>query len=134
MIKVLAIDISGRHQENDIFFRVYAGVLVEIKADRIVHVEKIDVMVKEGKSQKLRDIIKEVKEFIEKFGKEFDYILCERGEFFNTSKDVISSILRKEVIFPKTRGELEAINIAHHVSYSVRKLLIKERGININYL
>ncbi|ACV24221.1 DUF2209 family protein [Methanocaldococcus fervens] len=127
MIKVLAIDISGRHQENDIFFRVYAGVLVEIQADRIVHVEKIDVMVKEGKTQKLRDIVREVKEFIEKFGNDFDYILCEKGEFFNLSKDVVSSILKKEVIFPKTRGEFEAINIAHHVSYSVRKLLM-ERG------
>jgi hypothetical protein len=127
MIKVLAIDISGRHHENDIFFRVYAGVLVEIKADRIVHVEKIDVMVKEEETQKLRDIVKEVKELIDKFGGEFDYILCEKGEFFNLSKDIISAILKKEVIYPKTRGELEAINIAHHVSYSVRKLLMEKR-------
>ncbi|XRO76788.1 DUF2209 family protein [Methanocaldococcus sp. 10A] len=127
MIKVLAIDISGRHHENDMFFRVYAGVLVEIKADRIVHVEKIDIMVKEEKTQKLRDIVKEVKELIEKIGEEFDYILCERGEFFNLSKDIVSAILKKDVIFPKTRGELEAINIAHHVSYSVRKFLMEER-------
>ncbi|CAB3288683.1 conserved protein of unknown function [Methanocaldococcus lauensis] len=125
----MAIDISGRHHEDDKFFRVYAGVLVEIKADRIVHVEKIDIMVKEKESQKLRDIIKEVKELIEKIGKDFDYILCEKGEFFNISKDIISTILKKEVIHPKTQGEFEAINIAHHVSYSVRKILIEKQKI-----
>ncbi|NPA63296.1 MAG: DUF2209 domain-containing protein [Methanococci archaeon] len=127
MIKVLAIDVSGRHKEEGTFFRVYAGVILEIKADRIVHVEKIDVMIKEGKSQKLRDIVKEFKEFIDKMGYEFDYILCEKGEFFNLPNESVSAILKKDVIFPKTRGELEAINIAHHVSYSVRKLLMKRK-------
>ncbi|WP_423793393.1 DUF2209 family protein [Methanocaldococcus indicus] len=123
MIKVLAIDISGRHHHEGKFFRVYAGVLVEILADRIVHVEKIDILVKESKSQKLRDIVNEMKELISKF-EDFDYILCEKGEFFNIDNEMLYSIFKKKVIFPKTRGEKEAINIAHHVSYSFRKYLI----------
>ncbi|ADG14031.1 DUF2209 family protein [Methanocaldococcus infernus] len=123
-MKVLAIDISGRHNIGNRYLRVYAGILLEILADRIVHVEKIDVMVKEEKSQKVRDILRELKEFINKF-EDFEYVLCERGEFFNLSKDVVEGVLRKKVIFPKTRGELEAINIAHHISYSFRKFLLE---------
>lgn len=92
-------------------------------ADRIVHVEKIDILVKESKSQKLRDIVNEMKELISKF-EDFDYILCEKGEFFNIDNEMLYSIFKKKVIFPKTRGEKEAINIAHHVSYSFRKYLI----------
>ncbi|ENN96705.1 hypothetical protein J422_00636 [Methanocaldococcus villosus KIN24-T80] len=126
MVKVLAIDISGRHHENKEFFRVYAGVLLEIEADRIVHVEKIDVLIKKEESQKLRDILKETIELINKIGGEFEYILCEKGEFFNLPKEQVSSILKRHVIYPRTRGEKEAINIAHHVSYSVRKLLLNE--------
>ncbi len=82
------------------------------------------MMVKEEKSQKVRDILRELKEFINKF-EDFEYVLCERGEFFNLSKDVVEGVLRKKVIFPKTRGELEAINIAHHISYSFRKFLLE---------
>ncbi|WP_457612226.1 DUF2209 family protein, partial [Methanocaldococcus sp.] len=114
-MKVLAVDISGRHDVDKKFIRVYAGVLVEILADRIVHVEKIDVMVKREESQKVRDIIKEFKEFINKF-EGYEYILCERGEFFNLPKETVKGILKRDIIFPKTRGEVEAINIAHHVS------------------
>ncbi|EHP87076.1 Uncharacterized conserved protein UCP021940 [Methanotorris formicicus Mc-S-70] len=112
------------------FLRLYAGILAEISADRVIHVEKIEVYYSESSTQTPKDIIKEVKELMGKIKGNYDYIVCEKGEFFKIPKEHVSSLLGKEVIHPKTLGELELVNIAHHVSYSCRKLLLRELELN----
>ncbi|MFU8651985.1 DUF2209 family protein [Methanotorris formicicus] len=129
-MKVLGIDVSGRHDVYGKFLRLYAGILAEISADRVIHVEKIEVYYSESSTQTPKDIIKEVKELMGKIKGNYDYIVCEKGEFFKIPKEHVSSLLGKEVIHPKTLGELELVNIAHHVSYSCRKLLLRELELN----
>ena len=67
-------------------------------------------------------------------------IIAERGDMYNLDAWKINSILGRDFKYPESLGERNAIELAHHISFAGRKLIIEkeigqeddEVGVNTN--
>ncbi|WP_406661049.1 DUF2209 domain-containing protein [Methanolobus sp. ZRKC3] len=126
MFDIIAIDISGRHRVDDHYFMVCAAIAASVTAD---HVEKVNqINVRSFTSETAPDIplvIKMIEDTIAEL--EFEgTIVTEAGDMYNKPRWLINSMFREDFKYQESLGERRCIEIAHHVSLSSRKLLLRE--------
>ncbi len=129
MFDIIAIDISGRHKESGQYFMVCAAVAASVTAH---HVEKVNqINIRSFKSKDAPDIPMVVK-MIEDTVAGLDFsgtIVTEAGDLYNKPQWVINSMFQADFKYQESLGERRCIELAHHVSLSSRKLLLKEQGV-----
>jgi hypothetical protein len=52
-------------------------------------------------------------------------IIAEKGDMYNLAPWRISSILGRDFKYPESLGERNAIELAHHISFAGRNLILK---------
>ncbi|WP_340820702.1 DUF2209 domain-containing protein [Methanolobus sp. WCC4] len=129
MFDIIAVDISGRHRVNDEYLMVCAAVAASVTAD---HVEKVNqIAIRSFKSRSapdVQDVVRMVEDTVSEL--KFDgTIVTEAGDFYNKPQWLIDSMFSHELKYQESLSERRCIEIAHHVSLSSRKLLLKELGI-----
>lgn len=129
MFDIIAVDISGRHKTGDEYLMVCAAVAASITAD---HVEKVNqIAIRSFRSRSAPDIPYVVK-MIEDTVSELRFsgtIVTEAGDMYNKPQWLIDSMFSDDFKYQESLSERRCIEIAHHVSLSSRKLLLKELGI-----
>ncbi len=129
MFDIIAVDISGRHKNGDEYLMVCAVVAASVTAD---HVEKVNqIAIRSFRSRSAPDIPYVVK-MIEDTVSELRFsgtIVTEAGDMYNKPQWLIDSMFSDDFKYQESLSERRCIEIAHHVSLSSRKLLLKELGI-----
>jgi hypothetical protein len=132
MFTIIAADISGRHKINAGYYMVCAAVSIEITPGSI---EKINEINTEAflfkKPPEIPDIVQIIDTTITKI-KIKGAIIIERGDLFNIDEQLCQSLFSQPIRYQESIGERKAIEIAHHVSNSARKMLLREMGMNIS--
>lgn len=61
-------------------------------------------------------------------------VIAERGDMYNLDAWKVNSILGRDFKYPESLGERNAIELAHHISFAGRKLVIEHEddkvGVN----
>jgi len=52
-------------------------------------------------------------------------LVAERGDLFNIERWKAESILGREFKYPESLGERRAIELAHHISFAARKMMLE---------
>ncbi len=129
MFDIIAVDISGRHKENGQYLMVCAAVAASITAH---HVEKVNqINIRSFRSKNAPDVPMVVK-MIEDTISGLDFtgtIVTEAGDMYNKPQWLINSMFQGKFKYQESLGERRCIEIAHHVSLSSRKLLLKEQNV-----
>lgn len=128
MFPIIAVDISGRHKtaQND-YYMVCAAVNVDIDPFGLFKVNEIRTeSFCSKKSPDVLFIIQMIEKTILPIKKKGAVIIIERGDLFNMSEYECSLLFSEKVRFQSSVGERRAIEIAHHVSLSARRLVLKE--------
>ncbi len=120
-MKVVAVDISGRHKLADGRYHLVcvavSAVLSpfdveKIEDMRIYHEEADDVSV-----ETVADLIKRAA------ARYRGTIVTEPGEFYNYPEWRVEAILGRKFKYAESVGERKAIETAHHVSLAVHRML-----------
>lgn len=120
-MKVVAVDISGRHKLADGRYHLVcvavSAVLSpfdveKIEDMRIYHEEADDVSV-----ETVADLIKRAATRYR------GAIVTEPGEFYNYPEWRVEAILGRKFKYAESVGERKAIEVAHHVSLAVHRML-----------
>lgn len=131
MFTVIAVDISGRHRIDAGYYMVCAAASLEITPASI---EKINDIKTEAflfsKPPELPDIVKIIETTAAKIKKKGPLVV-ERGDLFNLDENLSKPMFSQEIRYQESIGERKAIELAHYVSLSTRKLLLKETGLDI---
>ncbi|MBP1909925.1 DUF2209 domain-containing protein [Methanolobus bombayensis] len=129
MFDIIAVDISGRHKTNDGYLMVCAAVAASVTAD---HIEKVNQIVvrsfRDSSAPDVQDVVKIVEETVSEL-KFSGTIVTEAGDFYNKPQWLIDSMFSCDLKYQESLSERRCIEIAHHVSLSSRKLLLKELDI-----
>jgi len=129
MFDIIAVDISGRHKVNDEYLMVCAAVAASVTAD---HVEKVNQIAirsfRNSCSPDVPDVVRMVEDTVSEL-KFKGTIVTEAGDFYNKPQWLIDSMFVQALKYQESLSERRCIEIAHHVSLSSRKLLLKELGI-----
>jgi hypothetical protein len=129
MFDIIAVDISGRHKVKDEYLMVCAAVAASVTAD---HIEKVNqIALRSFRSSSAPDILYVVK-MVEDTVSELKFsgtIVTEAGDFYNKPQWLIDNMFTHDFKYQESLSERRCIEIAHHVSLSSRKLLLKELGI-----
>jgi hypothetical protein len=59
-------------------------------------------------------------------------VIAEKGDMFNLDAWRVGSILGRDFKYPESLGERTAIELAHHVSFAGRKLIIQPIESEVN--
>lgn len=129
MFDIIAVDISGRHKVNDEYLMVCAAVAASVTAD---HVEKVNqIAIRSFRSSSAPDV-PDVVRMVEDTVSELKFkgtIVTEAGDMYNKPQWLIDSMFEQDFKYQESLSERRCIEIAHHVSLSSRKLILKELGI-----
>jgi hypothetical protein len=58
-------------------------------------------------------------------------VIAEKGDMYNLDAWRASSILGRNVKYPESFGERSAIELAHHISFAGRKMIVEENDRQI---
>lgn len=120
-MKVVAVDISGRHKMADGRYHLVcvavSAVLSpfdveKIEDMRIYHEESDDVSV-----ETVADLIRRAA------ARYRGAVVTEPGEFYNYPEWRVEAILGRKFKYAESVGERKAIEVAHHVSLAVHRML-----------
>ncbi|SFM62002.1 DUF2209 domain-containing protein [Methanolobus profundi] len=129
MFDIIAVDISGRHKVKDGYFMVCAAVSASVTADHVEKVNQIAIRTFRSRSApEVPDVVKMVEETVSEL-KFSGTLVTEAGDFYNKPQWLIDSMFSHELKYQESLSERRCIEIAHHVSLSSRKLLLKELDI-----
>lgn len=53
-------------------------------------------------------------------------VIAEKGDMYNVDSWRVSSILGRDFKYPESLGERNAIELAHHISFAGRKLIVDQ--------
>lgn len=122
---IIAVDISGRHYENNRYFMVSAAVTLSHSQGNIRGIEGIHVIpFSSPKPPTIIDVVHMIEETVE--GVDIKgTVIAERGDMFNQPEDLVKQMFRVDFKYPESMAEKLAIEFAHHVSLSSRNLLLK---------
>lgn len=119
-MKVVAVDISGRHKMPDgRYMLVCAAVEAIISPFSVQKIEDMK-LVRETTEDVSIDAIVEV---IKKAAARFDGLIVTEGEFYNYPDWRVEAILGRKFKYAESVGERRAIEIAHHVALAAHRLL-----------
>ncbi|MDR0767898.1 MAG: DUF2209 domain-containing protein [Methanosarcinales archaeon] len=131
MFTVIAVDISGRHRIDAGYYMVCAAVSLEITPTSIEKINEINTdAFLLNRSAELHDIVRIIETTVTKIKKKGPLIV-ECGDLFNLDENLSKTMFTQEIRYQESIGERKAIELAHYVSLSTRKLLLKETGLDI---
>ncbi|HEY3422358.1 MAG TPA: DUF2209 family protein [Methanocellaceae archaeon] len=119
-MKIIAVDISGRHKMPDgRYMLVCAAVYATISPFTVQRIEDMKIV-----KQEPDDISVEViAGIIQKTAARFEGILVTEGEFYNYPEWRVEAIMGRKFKYAESVGERKALEIAHHVSLAAHRLL-----------
>ncbi|MBP2031160.1 hypothetical protein J2755_002108 [Methanohalophilus levihalophilus] len=123
---IIAVDISGRHYEDNRYFMVSAAVALSYSEGNIRGIEGIHIIpFSSVKPPEVTDVVHMVEETVEGTGIN-GTVVAERGDMFNQPEDLVKQMFRVDFKYPESMAEKLGIEFAHHVSLSSRNLLLKQ--------
>ncbi|NPE28103.1 DUF2209 domain-containing protein [Methanococcoides sp. SA1] len=129
MFPIIAVDISGRHKIKDGYYMVCAAVALKVSAS---HIESISqVAIKPFLSPDPLAVL-DIVHIIEATVSEIAFpgtIIVEKGDLYNQPEWLSKDMFSRDIKYQESLSEMLAIEFAHHVSLSSRKLLMKELDI-----
>lgn len=130
MYSVIAVDISGRHKINGRYYMVCAAVAVSVSASHIEKVEQISIRpFWLEAAPEIVDIVHIIEETIQELQSE-GTIVTEQGDMYNQPQWLVEGMFSRGFKYQESLGERRAIELAHHISFSSRNLLLKELKIS----
>ncbi len=129
MFDIIAVDISGRHRTDDGYLMVCAAVAASITADNISKVSQIAIRsFRSNSAPDVPDVVRMIEDTVSelKYG---GTIVTEAGDMYNKPQWVIDSMFSQDFKYQESISERRCIEIAHHVSLSSRRFLMRELGI-----
>ncbi len=129
MFDIIAVDISGRHKTAEGYLMVCAAIAASVTADHVEKVNQIAIRSFRNKSApSVQDVVKMIEDTVSELKSEAT-IVTEAGDMYNKPQWLINSMFSQNFKYQESLSERRCIEIAHHVSFSSRKLLLKERDI-----
>jgi hypothetical protein len=129
MFDIIAVDISGRHRVDGYYLMVCAAVAASVTAD---HLEKINqVSIRSFRSESAPDV-SAVVNIMEETVAEIRFggtIITEPGDMYNKPQWLIDSMFSGNFKYEESLSERLCMQLAHHISISARRLLLKELEI-----
>jgi hypothetical protein len=129
MFDIIAVDISGRHKVDGYYLMVCAAVAASVTAD---HLEKINqVSIRSFRSESAPDVSAVVR-IMEETVAEIRFggtIITEPGDMYNKPQWLIDSMFSGNFKYEESISERLCMQLAHHISLSARRLLLKELDI-----
>jgi len=120
-LDVVAVDISGRHSVDGAYIMVCASVSVRISPEKIEKTCGVRLVPKTAPSPDLDVVV----DLINSATKGFPgVVVAEKGDFYNMERWRAESILGREMKYPESLGERRAIELAHHISFAGRNMLL----------
>ena len=120
-MKVVAVDISGRHKLKDgRYYLVCVVVSAVLSPFEIQKIEDMRIYRQETDEISFDTIIEIIKKACSRFR---GVIVTEPGEFYNYPEWRVESILGRKFKYAESVGERKAIEVAHHVSLAVHRML-----------
>jgi hypothetical protein len=123
MFDIIAADISGRHIENEEYFMVCAAVSFSVSPDHIDKTHQVNIRYfTSNTAPELTDVVKMVEKTVEGLDPK-GTIVMEAGDMFNRPQWLVASMFSRDFKYQESLSERRAIEIAHHISVSARRLL-----------
>lgn len=123
MFDIIAVDISGRHVENGEYFMVCAGVSFSVSPDHIDKTHQVNILYfASSTAPEIIDVVKMVEKTVEGLDPR-GTIVMEAGDMFNRPQWLVASMFSRNFKYQESLSERRAIEIAHHISVSARRLL-----------
>lgn len=120
-MQVVAIDISGRHKMPDgRYLLVCVAIAAELSPLNIQRIDDMKIV-----RRFAGDVsIEEVAGIINAAAARFEgLIVCEGGEFYGYPEWRVEAVLGRKFKYAESIGERRAIEVAHHASLAVHRLL-----------
>ncbi|WP_174589680.1 DUF2209 domain-containing protein [Methanocella conradii] len=126
-MKAIAVDISGRHRLDDgRYHLVCVAVLAALSPFDMEKIEDMRIYKEAADDVSIDTIADLVKKACSRY-KGIILAERERGEFYNSPEWRVEAILGRKFKYAESVGERKAIEVAHHVSLAVHRML-HERG------
>lgn len=126
MFDIIAVDISGRHKLDGYYLMVCAAVAASVTAD---HIEKVNqVNIRSFRSESPPDVPSVVR-MIEETVSEITFggtIVTEPGDMYNKPQWLVDSMFSGNFKYEESLSERRCMELAHHISLSARRLLLRE--------
>lgn len=126
MFDIIAVDISGRHKLEGYYLMVCAAVAASVTAD---HIEKVNqVNIRSFRSESPPDVPSVVR-MIEETVSEITFggtIVTEPGDMYNKPQWLVDSMFSGNFKYEESLSERRCMELAHHISLSARRLLLRE--------
>jgi len=120
-LKVVVVDISGRHRMADGRYHLVcvavSAVLSPFDVDKI---EDMRICQEKADDVSMDTIVDLIKKACTRFR---GTIITEPGEFYNYPEWRVEAILGRKFKYAESVGERKAIEVAHHVSLAVHRML-----------
>lgn len=127
MFDIIAVDISGRHIENGEYFMVCAAVSFSVSPDHIDKTHQVNIRhFTSSNAPELTDVVEMVEKTVEGLNPQAT-IVMEAGDMFNKPQWLVTGMFSRNFKYQESLSERRAIELAHHISVSARRLL-KSRG------
>lgn len=129
MWDIIAVDISGRHRIKRNYYMVCAAAALKVSASHIEKVKQIKIQsfwIKRDPT--LLDIVQLIEDTADQLSFE-GTIVAERGDIYNKPLWVPEVMFCRAFKYQESIAERRAIELVHHISLSVRNLLINKLEI-----
>ncbi|TGC11392.1 DUF2209 domain-containing protein [Methanolobus halotolerans] len=129
MFNIIAVDISGRHKANGYYLMVCAAVAASVTADHVEKVKQINIRYfRKNSAPDVQMVVSMMEDTVSEMN--FDgTVITEPGDMYNRPQWLIDSMFTMDFKYEESLSERRCMEIAHHVSLSARKLLLKELDI-----
>lgn len=120
-MQVVAIDISGRHKMPDgRYLLVCVAISAGLSPLNIQHIDDMKVVRRFADAVSVEDVAGVISAAAARFD---GVIVSEHGEFYGYPEWRVEAILGRKFKYAESIGERRAIEVAHHVSLAVHRLL-----------
>ena len=120
-MKSVVVDISGRHRMDDGQYHLVcvavSAVLSPFEVQKIDDMKIVRQVTRDIAMDTIADVIKQT---CSRFR---GVIVTEHGEFYNYPEWRVEAILGRKFKYAESVGERKAIEVAHHVSLAVHRML-----------
>ncbi|OPY29423.1 MAG: hypothetical protein A4E28_00918 [Methanocella sp. PtaU1.Bin125] len=120
-MQVVAIDISGRHKMPDgRYLLVCVAISAGLSPLNIQHIDDMKVVRRFTDGVSVEDVAGVIGAAAARFD---GVIVSEHGEFYGYPEWRVEAIIGRKFKYAESIGERRAIEVAHHVSLAVHRLL-----------
>ncbi|OPY22922.1 MAG: hypothetical protein A4E23_00645 [Methanomethylovorans sp. PtaU1.Bin073] len=131
MFDIIAVDISGRHIENGEYFMVCAAVSFSVSPDHIDKTHQVNIRhFTSSSAPELTDVVEMVEKTVEGLNPQAT-IVMEAGDMFNRPQWLVTGMFSRDFKYQESLSERRAIELAHHISVSARRLLKNRDSISV---